>query len=1372
MRSWCCCFAIVGGLLPSTLAEATEPWSDPRLPVSNGLVIWLDASRLTDAHQARGQQPVQNGDPLALWPDGSGHHRDLTQKEKKAQPVFQPTGDFHAVHFSGNGAHLRRSGLKQALKEMTVFMVSAPYSNPEPFTAWFSMSEVGRNDFETGFNIDQGVGSPPALQLVNIEGAGSIGQKNLLSKSVPYGSVLRMCVTSTPGKDGTSLSVNGKPHGTRDRAGTAPIQLDEFVVGGRRYNFGNPPEVRGFLHGDIAELLVFDHVLSPEDRSAVEKYLEAKYGAIEPLPVPGMDNPGKPLERVKAPPPVQVLLPGFAVQQLPIDLPNINNVLYRPDGKLIALGYDGNIWLLSDTDGDGLEDQAVEFWKNQGQLRAPIGMDLTPPGYPQGQGVFVAAKGKCTLILDTDGDDRADKEVVIAQGWKESSHGVDALGVAVDPKDGSVYFGLGAADFTNAYLLGKDGKAAYDLHSERGTVMRVSPDFQSREVLCTGIRFPVGIRFNKSGDLFCTDQEGATWLPNGNPFDELLHLQKGRHYGFPPRHPRHLPDVIDEPSTLDYGPQHQSTCGFCFNEPVTKDGPIFGPQEWAHDAFVTGYSRGKLYRTQLAKTANGYVARNSLFACFNMLPADCCVTPDGGLLIPCHSGGPDWGSGPTGRGKLFKIRYADREHPQPVLAWASGPRELRVEFDRPVDPARLRDIVKRTDITAGKYVRAGDRFESLWPGYAVVQLQRRAPRDDVKVYSAQLTPDRRTLVFATDPLRAAVHYAVRLPGMGRPDDKTSAKELPQLPEIDLDFDLSGVEAKWTRNGELVWNGWLPSFDLAASQAWTAGSASHDRLWAAMKEAGELTLTAGLQLTNLLHPAVQPGSKLDYEPTVEKVSVRFTANVATQIDVLDSPSGATIDTRTNFIGLDALPGQLPVVQVRLPEATLKSALEMSVSFFTKEDDRARPLPTSRALQPWSRLSDTREETLLAVRPKELEGGSWARGWKLFHHEQNGCAKCHSVHGQGAKIGPDLSNLMHRDYASVMRDVTQPNFAINPDYVSSTFVLTDGRSVTGVPRTVDGKLEVGDHTGKTIIFTPDDVEEMQASSVSVMPEGLLKTYSPEQIRDLLTFLLTAGPSMPRESIGVTRPAPRSINEVTAVLGEAVAPPSEGRPLRVVLVAGPKDHGPGEHDYPAWLKAWQELLAIAPNVDVVTAMNWPEAAEFQKADVMVFYQRGDWTSERAADVDGYLERGGGLVYVHWAVDGQKDAPGFAERIALAWGPGAKFRHGPLTLHFNHDPSHPVSRGFTTLKLVDESYWNLTGKLGDDRVLGWGQEENRPQPLFWSVEQGKGRVFVSIPGHYSWTFDDPLFRVLLLRGIAWTAQESVDRFNALVWPGADIAR
>src|SRR5262249_47034530 len=116
-------------------------------------------------------------------------------------------------------------------------------------------------------------------------------------------------------------------------------------------------------------------------------------------------------------------------------------------------------------------------------LRAPIGMALTPPNYPRGRGVFVASKGKFSLIVDTNRDDIADEELVIATGWPESFHQVDALGAAV-AKDGTLYFGIGTVNFANGYVIDKDtGKSAYRLSDERGTILKVSPDFKHREVV-------------------------------------------------------------------------------------------------------------------------------------------------------------------------------------------------------------------------------------------------------------------------------------------------------------------------------------------------------------------------------------------------------------------------------------------------------------------------------------------------------------------------------------------------------------------------------------------------------------------------------------------------------------------------------------------------------------------------------------------------------------------------------------------------------------------------------------------------------------------------------------------------------------------------
>jgi putative heme-binding domain-containing protein len=1305
-----------------------------------------------------------------VWNDASGHGLHLSQPATSVRPTFQEANGFRAVRFDGDAAYLARDQMRRSFRDITVFLVAVPFANPGQFRAFLALNETGKNDYTTGLTIDQGFAATPRFQALNPEGAGFTGAANLMRAAHDFGTVVRLCVTSTTGAEGTRLYINGKLNGRRNRQESV-IRMDQVRVGARYYTNGGPPQTRGFLDGDLAEVLLYDRVLTEAERTAVEAYLAGKYGKVRTIVRTPKPTIGKPLVAVPHPPPVQIFVPGFTVKQLPVDLTNINNVQYRPDSKLVALAYDGNIYLLSDTDGDGLEDKAELFWENKGSLRAPIGMALTPPGYPHGDGVFVASKGKCSLLVDTHGTGRADKEIIIAQGWQEIPHGVDALGVAYDTRDGAVYFGLGCADFTNAYQVGPDAKARYRLGSERGTILRVAPDFRQREIVATGIRFPVAIRFNREGDLFCTDQEGATWLPNGNPLDELLHIQKGRHYGFPPRHPLHLPNVIDEPSVFDYGPQHQSTCGLNFNESV-NGGPVVGPSWWQGDAFIAGYSRGKLYRTKLVKTPAGYVAQNQLLGALNMLACDVCVSPKGELVIAVHSGGPDWGSGPRGKGKLFKVCYTGAELPQPVLVWAQGPREVCIAFDRPIEPDHLRAIASRVVVEYGKYVSPGDRFERLRPGYQVVQDQLRAPRFGLPVFGVQVTGDRRTLILATGPQTEAVHYAVTLPGLGRPaQPDVKAGELPQVPDTDLGYDLAGMEAVWqARQGGTRWNGWLPHLDLEVARQLTRASAPHQQLQAHWKQPGTLTLRTKINVKDMLRPAVQPGARIDYDWPAEQVTlvvqagndleVRTPTGIAPTTTEKDGRRRATVTARPN----EAVPVAL---DIRL--ATGAGEPDLRITYHTNEDPRPRALPLHRLLLPWASTSGQETPALVDRDIPELKGGNWGRGRQVFFSEQAACSKCHAVGGQGAAIGPDLSNLPHRDYASVLRDIAEPSYAINPDYVTQVILLKDGRVLTGAVRTQGDQLLVGDPQGQVTAVRRADVDEMHSSPRSIMPEGLPQLLGPDRMRDLLTFLLTEPPRMPDYGKG-TPPAPRSRREVDAVLAGA---PAELKihPLHIVLVAGKKDHGPGEHDYPAWQKVWQSLLSMAADTKVTAATDWPSAQELQTADVLVVYQQGRWTPERAKAIDDFLARGGGLVYIHYAVDGGKDAPGFAQRIGLAWQGGqSRFRHGALDLGFRAGKGHPIARNFDKVHFHDESYWNLVGDVSKVRLLATGSEEGRDQPLFWTLEPSRGRVFVSIPGHFAWTFDDPLFRVLLLRGMAWVAREPVDRFNDLVTPGARI--
>ena len=1072
-------------------------------------------------------------------------------------------------------------------------------------------------------------------------------------------------------------------------------------------------------------------------------------------------------------PPIQMFVPGFSVRELPVDLTNINNVRFREDGRLMTLGYNGDLHLLSDTDGDGLEDKAELFWKNEGSLRGPLGLLLTPLNYAKGRGAFVPSKGKVSLIVDKNGDDKADEEIVVATGWTEISPNVDAVGIAMD-KEGSLYFGLGTANYANPYMVDDSGKAAFDLKSDRGTVQRVAPDFSKRETVCTGVRFPIAFAFNEAGDLFCSEQEGATWLPNGNPLDELLHIQTGRHYGFPPRHPSHNPDVIDEPSTFDYGPQHQSTCGMVFNNSI-NGGPVFGPAAWATQALVCGESRGKLWRTQLFKTDAGYVASTRLFAALQMLTVDGCVAPDGDFVVACHSGPPDWGTGPTGKGKLFRIKYTNPSAPQPVATWPESPNEIRIAFDRPLDPLKLRNLAERVKVEVGEFVRAGDRFETLVPPYAVVQRQLATPRTNLPVAGASLTSDMRTMIVSTATMKANSHYAVTLP---REEETTNAVLSFQHPEIDLDLSLCGVQATWNsketaKDASLNITGWLPHLDLQVAREFTRGSSQHDALWMAIESQGELTLRTNVDLHHILRPVVQPGAKIDYEWPAEFVTIIVESpqpiSVASSAGKVESQSNDGNHVARLTCSGDAT--ELIDLEIKLSNSN-GIRPRLTVTVHTNEDPRARPLPLNRFYMPWSKSKEATE--LTDDRPMkiaEIEGGNWGLGRRVFHSEAAGCFKCHATGGVGPKIGPDLSNLIHRDFASVMRDIVHPSFAINPDYIGHIIALSGGQLLTGVLRDEAGQLILGDDKGNSTKIVRSEIDQIKLAQVSVMPTGLHEKLTKEQLRDLMTYLLSPPPHMPMDA-PLAAPPIRSQAELAAVLAGSMPLAKDLRSLNIVLVSGKKDHGPGEHDYPAWQIQWGQLLAAAPNVNVGLAWDFPNEDQLAAADVLIFFQKGTWNDDRAKKLDAYQARGGGAVYIHWSVNGEDRVADFSQRIGFASKGGSiRYRHGPLTLDM-HNTDHPIMRNIDQLKLYDESYWLLTGDVKNVTLLGTSLEDGEATPQVWTYERGAGRVFVSIPGHYNWTFDDPIFRTLLLRGISWTAKEQVDRFNELVPLGARLSR
>lgn len=286
----------------------------------------------------------------------------------------------------------------------------------------------------------------------------------------------------------------------------------------------------------------------------------------------------------------------------------------------------------------------------------------------------------------------------------------------------------------------------------------------------------------------------------------------------------------------------------------------------------------------------------------------------------------------------------------------------------------------------------------------------------------------------------------------------------------------------------------------------------------------------------------------------------------------------------------------------------------------------------------------------------------------------------------------------------------------------------------------------------------------------------------------------------------PVPPTANEVKEVLAAArpgTRPDISARPLRVLLLADQKDHGPGEHDYPRWQSRWAlllggvtasheryanlngvdisepALLAGAENVRVITADQWPTAEQWKQADVVVIFCYLTWTPERMAELRQYLEGGGGVVMVHSATwTRQGPDPEVAKLIGV--GGFTKYRHGPIDVTISK-ADHPICQGLPqVIRLVDESYFPPTPPIDAERVqvLAVSEEVSddghvaTAQPMFWTYELGKGRVYGCVLGHYNWTFDNPYFRLLLLRGTAWAAKEDPRRFDPIVLRGAAVRK
>lgn len=140
------------------------------------------------------------------------------------------------------------------------------------------------------------------------------------------------------------------------------------------------------------------------------------------------------------------------------------------------------------------------------------------------------------------------------------------------------------------------------------------------------------------------------------------------------------------------------------------------------------------------------------------------------------------------------------------------------------------------------------------------------------------------------------------------------------------------------------------------------------------------------------------------------------------------------------------------------------------------------------------------------------GNAERGWAVYRKV---CGQCHKLHGEGQEVGPDLTGNGRSSFDQLLSNVFDPSLVIGAAYQASTVITTDGRVLTGLiiedgPRRVVLKLQ----GGKTETIARDRIDAMQRGKLSLMPEGLEKQFTPQELADLFALLtLDRPPSDPK-------------------------------------------------------------------------------------------------------------------------------------------------------------------------------------------------------------------------------------------------------------------
>ncbi|GAA4305720.1 c-type cytochrome [Compostibacter hankyongensis] len=748
----------------------------------------------------------------------------------------------------------------------------------------------------------------------------------------------------------------------------------------------------------------------------------------------------------------------------------------------------------------------------------------------EGEGTDVTRPSGLYRLQDTNGDDQFDKITLMKRLEGQGEHGPHSVILSPDKK--SLY--IVAGNFTdlpemdnyrlpntwkndNLFPLMLDPNGfGNDREPPGGWIAKTDADGSKWELISAGFRNPFDIAFNEDGELFTYDSD-MEW-DMGTPWyrpTRICHVPSGSDFGYRENDGKWSPTYPDNlPAVLNIGPGSPTN--------VMSGNNARFPEKYRRGIYAFDWSYGIIYHIDLEPQGASYTAKAEEFISGSPLPlTDGAIGPDGAFYFLV--------GGRRIQSDLYRVYYGDNDLKNEPLSSNGSSKEMDARKTR----QKLEAFQEKPDPTAldvaWPYLKDEDRFiryaariavehqpVSEWQDKALsekdpetlIQSMLALARDGDKSLEGRIIGALTSIDYkqlsASQKIDLVRTIEVTLSRMGQPAAATRTQLIsyldPNYPanENELDRELSKVLV-FVDAPQVV----SKTMDLIAK------AKDDDSVQKTATRSSDLILRNpqyGMDVANMLAKA-PPAQQIYLASVLSKAKNGWTPELREKYFKL---YGTFLSRKGGNSYLGYMDEARKAALENVPKAQLAHYNTISGDSLVAVGERGRRRAVTAGAPKGPGRNWKLDEAVQVVQDPSGKR-DFKRGKELYSAIL--CSSCHSMRGEGGSIGPDLTQLGTRfSDKDILESIIDPSKEISDQYAAKNFVLKDGSTVLGrLVREDDGKYYVSQNP-----FAPQTLREVSKSEVvsvknsesSIMLAGLINRLNPEELKDLMAYLMSGG------------------------------------------------------------------------------------------------------------------------------------------------------------------------------------------------------------------------------------------------------------------------